>query len=71
MEPEWWWPKDTREWIFLTRALETIRQRMLTSGAKPKNREGKAHFVFFRRLFVELTRRRRKPSKLIFKKAIS
>jgi hypothetical protein len=33
IEPEWWWANDTREWIFLPRALETVRQRILTYGA--------------------------------------
>jgi hypothetical protein len=33
MKPEWWWPPDTSEWIFLPRALGTIRETMLAYGA--------------------------------------
>jgi hypothetical protein len=37
MKSEWWWPEDTREWVFSPRAIERIRQAILRYGAQPND----------------------------------
>jgi hypothetical protein len=38
MKSEWWWPSDTREDVFLPRAIELIRLRMEMHGAGDDDR---------------------------------
>jgi hypothetical protein len=38
MKSEWWWPTDTREDVFLPRAIELIRLRMQMHGAGDDDR---------------------------------
>jgi hypothetical protein len=38
MKFEWWWPSDTREDVFLPRAIEVIRLGMQTHGASDADR---------------------------------